>query len=376
MSRKLVLVGGGHAHVQVIRALAERPEPDLDLTLVTDRVLTPYSGMLPGYVAGFYSHAQMHIDLARLARVSGVKLVASAASGIDRVNRRLKVADGSTVAYDFLSLNVGITPDLSGIAGAGRHGIAVKPISTFLDRLDMLLATTARNDRPRRIVLVGGGAAGIELALALKARLRSDGSGTRPAWIAIATSNGLVPTLNAGVRRRVEAALARHGVTVLNSFRVVEINADGIRAEDGRFVPADSVLVSTAAKAPAWLADTGLPTDDGGFVQILPTLAALDDPAIFAVGDCATVVDDPMPKAGVFAVRQGIALTGNLRRALRGQPLMPHRPDRDFLTILMTGDGSAIAGRGAWLAVEGRWVWQWKDWIDQRFMRRFSEFRH
>lgn len=375
MSRQLVLVGGGHAHVQVIRALAEHPEPDIAVTLVTDRLLTPYSGMLPGHIAGFYSHSEMHIDLGRLARVAGVSLVDSAANGIDRVNRHVRTKDGSLIPYDILSLNIGITPDLSGITGAGQHGIAVKPISTFLERLDALLADAARPDGPRRIVLVGGGAAGIELALALKARLGNLETVGRPFWIAIATGNGLVPTLNLGVRRHVRHALARHGVTVLDSFRVVEITADGIRAEDGHSVEAEAVLLSTAAKAPEWLGETGLATTTGGFLSIAPTLASIGDPAIFAVGDCATMISDPMPKAGVFAVRQGAALTGNIRRALRGEPLKPHRPDPDFLTILMTGDGSAIAGRGAWLAVEGRWVWRWKDWIDRRFMRRFSDFR-
>ncbi len=375
MDRHLVLVGGGHAHVQVIRALAERPEPGLSVTLVTDRLMTPYSGMLPGHVAGLYSHADMHIDLERLARVSGVVLARSAASRIDRQSRKVMTEDGSTIPFDILSLNVGITPDLSAIAGAERHGIAVKPISTFLERLERLLAEAARPDGPRRITLVGGGAAGVELALALKARLCSIDPAGRPFQIALATVNGLVSTLNDGVQRRARAALARHGVTVLDGFRAVEINPEGTRSQDGRFVDADAVLVSTAARAPAWLQETGLPTDAGGFVKIAPTLTAIDDPTIFAVGDCATVVDAPMPKAGVFAVRQGVALTENLRRTCRGMPLRPHRPDRNFLTILMTGDGSAIAGRGGWFALEGAWVWRWKDRIDRRFMRRFSDFR-
>ncbi|OYX02572.1 MAG: hypothetical protein B7Z14_02930, partial [Bosea sp. 32-68-6] len=257
-----------------------------------------------------------------------------------------------------LSLNVGITPDLSGIAGAEQHGIPVKPISSFIARLDALLEAAARAGGPRRIVLVGGGAAGVELALALKARLTGLDPKGRPFWIGLAASNGLVATLNDGVRRRARAALARHGVTLLDDFRVVEINAQGLRAQDKRFVTADAVLVSTAARAPSWLATTGLPTDRHGFVQTTRSLTCIDDPAVFAVGDCATVAEDPTPKAGVFAVRQGAALTANLRHRARGEALAPHRPDRNYLTILMTGDGSAIAGRGGWFAVEGRWVWR------------------
>jgi pyridine nucleotide-disulfide oxidoreductase family protein len=372
---RLVLVGGGHAHVQVIRALAERPEPGMSVTLVTDRLLTPYSGMLPGHIAGFYSHGAMHIDLERLADVSDLTLIRSPATSIDRSSRLVKTLDGAVLPYDTLSLNVGITPDLSGITGAERHGIAVKPISGFLERLDGLLTAAAAPDGPRRIVLVGGGAAGVELALALRARLGRLSPSGRPFRIDLAAGNGLLTTLNEGIRRRVRAALMRHDVTVLDDFRAVEISDEGVQAEDGRFIVADAVLFSTAARAPAWLAASGLPTDEGGFVLTGRTLACIDDPAVFAVGDCGTVVDDPMPKAGVFAVRQGAALTHNLRCRARGERLKPHRPDQNFLTILMTGDGSAIAGRGSWFAVEGRWVWRWKDWIDRRFMRRFSDFR-
>jgi pyridine nucleotide-disulfide oxidoreductase family protein len=372
---QIVLVGGGHAHVQVIRALAERPEPGVKITLVTDRLLTPYSGMLPGHVAGYYSHAEMHIDLGRLARVSGVELVRSAATAIDRARRDVTTEDGSVHRYDTLSLNVGITPDLSGIAGAEQHGIAVKPISRFLDRFEALLAAAASADGPRRIVLVGGGAAGVELALAMKARLGGLEPHGRPFWIGLAAGSRLVTTLNDGARRRALAALRRHEIAVLDGFRVAEIDAGGIRARDGRFVAADAVLVSTAARAPSWLASTALPTDSGGFVQTTPTLACIDDPSIFAVGDCATVVGDPLPKAGVFAVRQGAALTRNLRLRARGESPVPDRSNPNFLAILMTADGSAIAGRGRWFAAEGGWVWRWKDWIDRRFMRRFSEFR-
>lgn len=372
---RILLVGGGHAHVQVIRALAERPEPGVRVTLVTDRLLTPYSGMLPGHIAGFYDHAAMHIDLARLAKVSGMALVPHAAVVIDRAGQSVVAADGSAHSFDTLSLNVGITPHFQGIAGAEQHGIAVKPISDLLDKLDALLAAAAATDGPRRILLVGGGAAGFELALALKARVGGLDPAGRPFWVGIAAGNGLLATANAGVRRRALAALARHEVTLLDDFRAVEIRADGVRAADGRFVAADAVLVSTAARAPAWLAATGLPTDPGGFVRTTRSLHAVGDPSIFAVGDCATVVDDPKPKAGVFAVRQGATLTENLRRRVRGESLLPHRSDANYLAILMTGDGSAIAGRGGWFAVEGRWVWRWKDWIDRRFMARFSQFR-
>ena len=372
---RLLLVGGGHAHVQVIRALAEHPEPGLRVTLVTDRLQTPYSGMLPGPVAGFYSHSDMHIDLERLARVSNVALVPYAAIAVSRAERLVTTSDGAAHPFDTLSLNVGVTPDLSGIAGADRHGIAVKPISAFLDKLDALLAAAAAPDGPRRLLVVGGGAAGFELALALKERVAAIDAARRPFWIGLAVASGLVPTLNPAVRRRAAMALSRRGVALVDRFRAVEISETGVRSSDGRHIDADAVLISTAASAPAWLRTLGLSTDPGGFLLTTRQLHAIDDPTIFAVGDCATVADDPRPKAGVFAVRQGMALTDNLRRRARGEALRAHRSDPAYLAILMTGDRSAIAGRGRWFSAEGRWVWLWKDWIDRRFMRRFSHFR-
>lgn len=360
----IVLVGGGHAHVQVLTAFAMRPEPGVRLTLVTDRLSTPYSGMLPGHVAGLYDREAMHIDLSRLARATGTRLVHAQATGIDRAGRQVLFADRPPLAFDTLSLDVGITPDMSAIAGADRHAVAVKPISSVLERLD----ATVAGQELRRVAVIGGGAAGVELACALRARL-----GAGPA-IAILSAAPLVPTMNAGLRTRVEAALARLRIEVHGGFRAVSVDEKGVTSIDGRVQAADLVLVSTAARAPAWLAGTGLPAMADGFLRIGATLQVEGEEAIFAVGDCATRTDDPREKAGVFAVRQGPVLAENLRRRARGEALRRHRAQSTYLAILSTGDGRAVAGKGSWFAVEGRWVWRWKDWIDRRFMAMFSGF--
>lgn len=358
---EVVLVGGGHAHVQVLTALAADPVPGARLTLVTDRIETPYSGMLPGHLAGLYDRTAMHIDLGRLAQATGTRLVHAAATGIDTVGLAVLFADRPPLPFDTLSVDVGITPDLSGIAGADRHAVAVKPISGFLDRLAGALAAP-----PARVAVVGGGAAGVELACALRARLGPS------AAIAVLTAAPLVPSLNAGVRRRVEDALARLRIDVERDFRAVAVDPAGVTAADGRRRPADLVVVSTAARAAAWLSGCGLPVTADGSLRIGPTLQVEGEQAIFAVGDCATRTDDPREKAGVFAVRQGPALAANLRRRIMGQPLRPHDAQRTYLAILSTGDGRAIAGKGRWLALEGAWVWRWKDLIDRRFMARFA----
>jgi pyridine nucleotide-disulfide oxidoreductase family protein len=363
----IILVGGGHTHVQVMRAFAEKPEPGTRLTLVSERDLTPYSGMLPGHIAGLYRHDEMHIDLARLAKACDVTFVPGQAVALERAEKTLILKDGQRLQYDTLSLNIGITPDLSSIAGAAQHGLAVKPISSFLERLETRLT---RTDHSRRILIVGGGAAGVELALALKARLTNTS-----AWIGLVTGSGLLPALNNGLRRKAEQALARHGIHVIAGFRVGQVTQEGIKSTTGRFIAADTVILSTAARAPGWLQTLGLPLVADGSVLTHATLATLGDEAIFAAGDCGALEGDSRPKAGVFAVRQGPVLAENLRRRVRGQALEPYRPQQDFLTLLATGDGRAIAGRGPWLSLEGRWVWRWKDWIDRRFMARFNAFR-
>jgi selenide,water dikinase len=360
----IVLVGGGHAHVQVMTAFAMHPEKGVRLTLVTDRLSTPYSGMLPGHVAGLYDRDEMHIDLARLARATGARLVHDPAVGIDRAARQVLFADRPPLAYDTVSLDVGITPDVSAIAGAAHHAVAVKPISGFLGRLEAAEA----GEKAGSVAVIGGGAAGVELACALRARF-----GPGPA-IAILTAAPLVPTLNAGVRQHVEAALARQRIAVVRDFRAASMDASSVTASDGRVHEAGLVLVSTAARAPAWLAETGLPTTADGFLRIGPTLQVEGEQAIFAVGDCATRTDDPREKAGVFAVRQGPVLADNLRRRVRRETLRCHDAQKTFLVILSTGDERAIAGKAGWLALEGAWVWRWKDWIDRRFMAMFSQF--
>ncbi|WP_075217102.1 FAD-dependent oxidoreductase [Mongoliimonas terrestris] len=380
MPREVVLVGGGHAHVQVMTAFAEsraagRPWPDARLTLVSPDARTPYSGMLPGHVAGLYDRDEMHIDLDRLAAATGTRFVQAAATGLDRAGRQVRTAGSTAVPYDLVSFDVGITPDLSGIAGADSLAVAVKPIGGFLDKLSDLRSAAARDGGPVRLLIVGGGPAGVELAFALRARLRADrvaiGADPDAVSLVLATSGPLLKSLNAGLRRRTRAALAERGIVVREGVRIAAVSADGAVTEAGERLPADRVVISTKARAPAFLADFGLPTGPDGSLLTRFTLQSLTDPAVFAVGDCATVANNPNQKAGVFAVRQGPVLADNLARALAGKPLRPFRAQTDWLVLMTTGDGNAIGGRGSRLAVSGRWVWRWKDHIDRAFMARF-----
>ena len=366
----IVLVGAGHAHVQVLRAFGMNPTAGVRITIVTDRLQAPYSGMLPGCIAGDYTNDDIHIDIVRLARVTGARLIHAAASGIDRANKRLLLVGRPPLAYDILSINVGITPDLSAIAGALEHAVPVKPIAGMLERLERAEMAVQQLQRPVKIAVVGGGAAGIELALALHDRTVRRAKS--PPEIVLLAGAGLAPTLNANVRQRAARALHAAGIDVIEGDRAVAIQTGSVLCQSGRQLPMDMAFVSTNAKLPEWLSATDLPKAPNGGVAVEQTLQVVGDPCIFSAGDCATMVVFPRVRAGVFAVRQGPYLADNLLAQATKRAMKTYRPQADYLTILRIGHNRAIAGRGKWLAVEGPWVWRWKDRIDRAFMAMFT----
>ena len=366
---EIVLVGGGHAHVQVMTAFGRRPEPGTRLTLVTDQLGSPYSGMLPGHLAGLYRRDEMQIDIAALAAATGTRLIQARVTGLDAAGRRLLCDGREPVRYALASLNIGIVPDLSGIAGAAEHAVPVKPIASFLARFDMMMAALPAPQTPCRLAIVGNGAAGVELAFALHARLQRD---RQACEIVLIGAGPPVAGLNDGIRSRVRAALARRGIASLEGRRVVAALERRLVFADGAGLDIDGALISTRARAPEWLAETGLALAQDGTIVTSPTLQVLGRDDLFAVGDCATIEGYPRQKAGVFAVRQGPVVAENLRRYRRGEPLARHHPQSRYLVLLGTGDGRAIGGRGDSLAFEGRWAWWLKDWIDRRFMARFA----
>lgn len=372
--QRLVLAGGGHAHVLVLKAFAERPEPNLDLVLVAKDLRTPYSGMLPGHVAGLYPRAALEIDLARLAQRAGARLVHDEAVRFDAPGRQVLLRNAPPEPYDVLSIDIGITPDLSGIHGAAEHALAVKPIGDFLAKWERLRDAVQAPAGPRRIAIVGGGPAGLCLSFAVAASLRRDAEerGRDPAAVTITlVSGGRSLELNAGMRRAALRALRRHGIALVAGAHARAIDAESVTLTDGRRIPADAVMVATQAAPPPALRDASLTKDRHGFLAIRPTLQVVGSDSVFAAGDCATMLDHPRPKAGVFAVRQGPHLAANLRLWLRGAPLAEVVPQRAHLILLSTADGRAIGGRGSWLSFEGRLAFRLKDWIDRRFMRQF-----
>ncbi len=370
----ILLLGGGHAHVHVIKAFAKRPVRGVRVTLITRDLETPYSGMLPGVVAGLYAPEEAHIDLVRLAAVTGTRLIHAEAIGIDRGAKRVLLAGRPPVAYDILSIDVGITPDLASIPGAAEHGIAVKPIGTFLARLEHLRARCSAG-AVRHITVIGGGAAGVELVLSLRTRLSADAvrDGRDPAIsFALVTDEVLLAAHNVRVQRAFRKHLAAAGVDVHEHCAATALKAGFVVCRGGNAFATDAVLLATDAAPPGWFRESGLTRDSGGFLAVTPTLQVANDPDIFAAGDCAGLVETPRQKAGVYAVRAGPPLAANLARRARGEALRRWQPQRRHLALISTGERYAVASRGP-LHAEGAWLWTVKDWIDRRWM---GMYRH
>ncbi|MGB9356191.1 MAG: selenide, water dikinase SelD [Azonexus sp.] len=375
--RDVVLIGGGHSHVGVLHMFAMKPLPGVRLTVICTDTDTPYSGMLPGYIAGHYSFADVHIDLRRLAEFAGARYYRDEVVGIDREARKVLCRNRPPVAYDALSINIGSTPQLAGVAGASEHVVPVKPIRRFNERWLALLARVCNHSGATTIAIVGAGAGGVEMTLAMQYRLRNEllARGRNPDELRFhlfSAAPQILTTHNARVRQAFERVLAERGVVVHRVAEVVQVAAGRLQTQAGEVLEADEIVWVTQAGGAAWLRETGLALDDKGFIRVRATLQSETDPLIFAAGDCAAMIDHPLEKAGVFAVRMGKPLTENLRRTILRQPLLDYRPQQRWLALISTGDRHAIASRGAFYA-RGDLVWRWKYWIDRRFMRKFTE---
>jgi selenide,water dikinase len=370
VTRRLVLLGGGHAHLLVLEGLATRPLAGVQTTLVSLDERQAYSGMVPGMIGGRYAPAELSFDLPAICRRAGVSFVRAEATRLAPGDRRVELAGGKAVEYDLLSVATGSTVEGAERPGVVQHARRVKPIGRALEIVPSLERAAAAPADPATVV-VGGGAAGVEVALAARARLRKLG---RPATTVTIVESGrrLLGGRMPAAEREVERALSVNQVTVRLGSGVAGLLSDGVRLDDGSELPARVVVWATGAAAPALLRESGLPVDRRGFLLVNDRLQSIGDPAVFAAGDAATIEWYPdTPKAGVYAVREGPVLWRNLLDATGGAaPAHRYRPQPRFLAILNTGDGKAVLSYGP-LATWSAWAMTLKDRIDRRFMRRF-----
>ncbi len=361
MKKKLILLGGGHAHLHVLKSLTERYLPDSEVTLVSPYSRQVYSGMLPGWVAGHYTLEQCVVPLAPLAQRGDVTFVETAARHIDFASRTVIFDNGTALPFDVVSIDTGPVADLSAIPGAAEHAISIRPIEAFITAFSAI-KNSVESGAGRRIVFVGAGAGGIELALAMQHAFQPYGVGVT----LISAAN----TLPGSTGPRLARVLRERGISLLAGQTAARIAPNEVHLQSGTVVEADHIIVSTGAAAAAWPRDSGLACDNKGFIVVNNHLQSISHPDVFAAGDCVTMQNVMRPRSGVYAVRAGPPLTENLRRYFRGMPLATYTPQQRSLYLISTGAHHAIASWGG-LAWSGGWVWRWKDAIDRRFMSKF-----
>ena len=381
--KDLVLIGGGHAHVYVLKSLAMNPCEGARVTLIAKDLHTPYSGMLPGLVAGHYSREETHVDLEPICRSGNFRIIHDEAVGIDHANKRVLMRSGRPgVRFDVCSVDVGITPRASDVAGANEHATPVKPIFGFNARWEAMLARVLEGGKKCDVCVVGGGAGGAELALSMRYRMREElkkrGLDENLAAFTLVTRGKLMPSHAKGVRKTFLKVFDEAGVRVIEDDGVARAESKTLVLQSGREINADECIWCTQAGAAKWLKEsTDLALDDDGFIAVNATLESTSHQHVFAAGDVANVLKHPRPKAGVFAVRQGPPLDKNIRRALLGKSLVDFTPQKLFLGLITIGGKSAVLSYGNYafggIGPVGERLWRWKDKIDRKWMKMYQE---
>ncbi|QIZ82655.1 selenide, water dikinase SelD [Thalassovita gelatinovora] len=368
LTRDLVLIGGGHAHALVLRKWGMRPLPGVRLTVINPGPTAPYSGMLPGHIAGHYQQNDLEIDLVKLARFAGARIIDGRAVALDPVSKTVTVQDHGVIEYDVASLDIGITSELPQLRGFSDHAIGAKPLDDYAEHWRGFLSTAKTNGEAGPVTVIGGGVAGVELAMAMAFALHQ---AIGKAEVTVIEARDQLTGIGEDTRQRLMAALKENGVTLWTGAEIAEITKDGPRLKSGEVIPSALTIGAAGALPQPWLQNTGLPLTDG-FVTVGPTLQVDGHTDLFAVGDCAHMRHAPRPKAGVYAVRAAPVLHDNLRAVLTGQSLRPYHPQKDYLKLISLGGQSALAEkyRRPW---SGPWLWRWKNRIDRKFMLKFQD---
>lgn len=361
-TRDLVLIGGGHAHALVLKQWAMKPLAGARLTVINPAPTAPYSGMLPGFVAGHYSSDELYIDLIRLARAAGARIVLGKAGHIDRAHKQVIVPGRAAIGYDVCSIDVGITSGMPELDGFSEHAVPAKPLDDF--------ARIWQQTGPASVAVLGAGVAGAEVAMAAAHRLDLLG---RPAQVTLIDRSKALNRLGQQARAKVLTTLEALNVTLIEHAHVQRVAMDHIAIEGRSTVPAQLTLGAAGTRAYDWISHLGLALENG-YIKVKPTLQSEGDPSIFAVGDCAHLSHAPRPKAGVFAVREAPILFHNLRAALCGSAMTEYHPQSDYLKLISLGGQTALAEKKG-IALSGTMMWRWKDKIDRKFMRQFDDLK-
>ena len=369
IQKNVVLLGAGNAHLVFVKKLAMRPMPGVAVTLVSESPVIPYSAMVPGHIGGDYSWDESTIDLVRVCRAANVRFVAERATGIDMAGRKVTFAARPELAYDVLSLGLGSMPARPPGFPASESSWAMRPLEKLLDRLDALERDLRATPRPFHFVVVGGGASGCELALAIRRRFASV-SAFR--LTLLQGHDRLLPQFPVKTGRIFSRLLAERGVAARVGARVTGGDEKILELNGSERLAYDAVLWATDATPPALLHDSGLGLTEGGFLKVHDTLQSVAEPAVFGTGDCISFASYPdLHKNGVHAVRQGRVLFDNVARFLTERPLKRFRPQRWCLCLMNAADGSAVFNYGP-VVWNSRLARRLKDHIDRAWIDNFT----
>ena len=370
-TKDLVLLGGGHTHALVLKKWAMTGLAGARVTLINPEGTAPYTGMLPGYVAGHYNRDELDIDLVKLARAAGARLILDKVTGIDADAKLVKLSKRPDIAYDTLSINVGITSNLPEIKGFAEYGVAAKPLGPFSVEWARFVREVTEGATPPHVVILGSGVAGVELSLAMAYRLASI-SATPPKVTLIDVADTPLRGIGNASRRALLRELEANEITLRLKTKVSEVRGDGVVTEtDKELIPARFVTSAAGARPHEWLSETGLSLT-AGYIDVDASLRAVETPHVFATGDCAHLTHAPRPKAGVFAVREAPVLCQNLRADLSGGTFTRFQPQKNYLKLISLGRQSALLDKFG-IAFKGETAWTLKDKIDRDFMSQFDE---
>lgn len=369
----LVLVGGGHSHSIVLKLWSKKRVSGVKVTLISNVKNTPYSGMLPEYISGFYSYEESHINLVKLAEVAGIELIIDEVINIDGDEKIVSCKSGLKISFDVLSLDIGSSPEKSQIEGANLYAIPIKPIPLFLEKWHKIIDLAQNNpDDKMSLTIVGGGAGGVELALNIHHKLIKVLSTKNLTINLIHRGKRILSNHSLSLSKKLTKILEQNQINIYLNQEVKSIDNQKITLFSGKNIDSNYTFLVTQASAPIWLKNSSIETDIKGFIMVKNTLQSVNYPYIFASGDIANIRDYLCPKAGVFAVKQGIPLYQNLCLYLTEKPLILYYPQKNYLNIIGTGNKNAVASWGN-IAGESPLIWYWKQYLDDNFMKQFAD---
>lgn len=363
--KTLILIGGGHTHALMLQKWNDEPNNNIRCILINPATTAPYTGMLPGHIAGHYSREELDIDLEKLSKFAGIDIIYSKAFNIDRAAQIVHLENDVSLDYDILSVDIGVTSELSSIEGFSENAQSVKPLGPFAQAWNHYVDAM---DSPADAVVIGGGIGGVEIALAMAHRL-TQAKAINPTITLIEAGPEILSVVNDKTRKVLLKACDRYNINIITDRQITYISETDVHLSDGRSLAANFIVSAAGARAYPWIAKCGF-AHTNGFINVGPDLRAIGENNIFAVGDCAHLTHAPRPKAGVYAVRQAPILLNNIRALLTGSALEEYHPQSDYLKLISMGSKSAV-GHKYWMTFAGGFVWRLKNRIDKDFMESF-----